>query len=89
VLTLGWTGGIATGKTTALELLGKIAHLDVFEADRLGHRLLREPWVRDAVVELCGRDVLDGGGEIDRLHVRRYNSVMGQATMWNSQPKGG
>jgi dephospho-CoA kinase len=66
VLTLGWTGGVASGKTTALELLGKIARLDVFEADRLGHRLLREPWVKDAVVELCGRDVLDGGGEIDR-----------------------
>lgn len=71
MLTLGWTGGIATGKTTALELLGKIAHLDVFEADRLGHRLLREPWVRDAVVELCGRDVLDGGGEIDRERLGR------------------
>lgn len=57
---------MASGKTTALELLGKIARLDVFEADRLGHKLLREPWIRDAVVELCGRDILDGGGEIDR-----------------------
>ena len=66
MLTLGWTGGVATGKTTALELLGKIARLDVFEADRLGHRLLREPWLRDAVVELCGQDVLNPGGEIDR-----------------------
>ncbi|OGD74283.1 MAG: dephospho-CoA kinase [Candidatus Coatesbacteria bacterium RBG_13_66_14] len=71
MLTLGWTGGVASGKTTALELLGKIARLDVFEADRLGHKLLREPWIRDAVVELCGRDILDGGGEIERGRLGR------------------
>jgi dephospho-CoA kinase len=62
---------VATGKTTALELLGRIARLDVFEADRLGHRLLREPWLRDAVVELCGRDVLDPAGEVDRERLGR------------------
>jgi len=30
-----------------------------------------------------------GGGEIDRLQCRRYNSLVCQATMWNGQLKGG
>ncbi|HDR06455.1 MAG TPA: dephospho-CoA kinase [Candidatus Coatesbacteria bacterium] len=66
LLTLGWTGGIASGKTTALDLLCQIARLEVLDADRLGHELLREPQVRDAVLELCGRDLDDGAGGIDR-----------------------
>ncbi len=66
MLTLGWTGGIASGKTTALELLGKIVHLEILEADRLGHALLREPEIRVAIVDICGPDVLDTDGELDR-----------------------
>ncbi|MCK4594041.1 dephospho-CoA kinase [bacterium] len=66
LLTLGWTGGIASGKTTALELLGKLVHLEILEADGLGHALLREPRIRGAIVDICGRDVLDTNGELDR-----------------------
>jgi dephospho-CoA kinase len=65
-LTLGWTGGIASGKTTALTILSGIAHLEILEADRLGHELLAEPRIREAVLGIFGRGVLDADGGIDR-----------------------
>ncbi len=67
MLTLGWTGGIASGKTTALRCLAEIVRLDILDVDGLGHALLREPRIRGAVVELCGRSVLDDDGGLDRV----------------------
>ena len=56
-----------SGKTTALRCLAEIAHLDILDVDGLGHALLREPRIRGAVVELCGRSVLDDDGGLDRV----------------------
>ena len=67
MLTLAWTGGIASGKTTALRCLAEIVRLDILDVDGLGHVLLREPQIRGAVVELCGRSVLDDDGGLDRV----------------------
>lgn len=67
MLTLGWTGGVSSGKTTALRCLAEIARLDILDVDGLGHTLLRGPRIRGAVVELCGRSVLDDDGGLDRV----------------------
>ncbi len=66
MLTVGLTGGLASGKTFvghALEELG--CHL--IEADELGHEvLLPGAEAYDAVVKEFGNQILDQDGQIDR-----------------------
>jgi dephospho-CoA kinase len=66
VKTVGLTGGIGSGKSTAARILGDLgAH--VIDADRVGHEVYRpgsQGWQR--VVECFGRDVVGDDGEIDR-----------------------
>jgi dephospho-CoA kinase len=62
---IGLTGGVASGKSAvaaALVRRGAVA----FDADRIGHRVLEERDVRDALVRRWGREVLDASGQIAR-----------------------
>ncbi|MDA1073427.1 MAG: dephospho-CoA kinase [Proteobacteria bacterium] len=66
MITIGLTGGIASGKSTAARYLGsKGAH--VIDADLLGHRAY-EPGTRafGEVVKAFGESVVDADGNIDR-----------------------
>lgn len=61
-------GGIGSGKSrVATEMARRGGR--VVAGDDAGHEVLREPDVRDRVVELFGRDVLNADGEIDRKKV--------------------
>lgn len=66
MLNVGLTGGIATGKSTAVRMLVRKG-ARVIDHDALVHTL-QEPgqpvWKR--IVEAFGRDILDAGGRIDR-----------------------
>jgi dephospho-CoA kinase len=70
MVVIGIVGGIASGKTL---VTGQFRQLgaEVVEADRLGHAVLEEPEVRQALVERWGDEVLDGQGRIDRKAVAR------------------
>lgn len=87
MLIIGWTGGICAGKTTALACLAEIVPLRILDADALGHRLLEEPEVVDAVVGLLGPGVRDAFGKLDRRTIgarvfadpallERYNALI-------------
>ncbi len=66
VAIIGLTGGIASGKSTAAELLRELGGA-VIDADKLGHRTY-EPGTPTfaAVVERFGDDVVAADGSIDR-----------------------
>ena len=63
---IGLTGGIASGKSTAAELLRGLG-CTVIDADRLGHRVYEPgtPGFR-AVVECFGSEIVAADGSIDR-----------------------
>jgi dephospho-CoA kinase len=65
---IGLIGGIGSGKScVAAELVkhgGRVIAGDVF-----GHEALRQPELRQRVVERWGKQVLDAAGEIDRRKV--------------------
>lgn len=63
---IGLTGGIASGKSTAVKHLESLG-ARIVDCDRLGHRAY-EPGTAsfDAVTEAFGEDVVDGDGRIDR-----------------------
>jgi dephospho-CoA kinase len=62
----GIVGGVASGKSAVTQLLQEHgAH--VIHADAIGHRVLLEPQVRDALVQHFGPSILDPDrGQIDR-----------------------
>ncbi len=62
---IGLVGGIASGKSFVGELLEKHGALRI-DADRLGHEVLRQPIVRQRLVELWGTSILNDDGEVDR-----------------------
>lgn len=65
---VGLTGGIGSGKSTALDALAQLGAATL-SADAVVHELLGTEQVRDAVVARLGSDVLGSDGALDRSAV--------------------
>ena len=63
---VGVTGGVASGKSTFVELLAAEGAARVIDADRLGHAILRRGEVARALAHAFGDDVLDAQGAVRR-----------------------
>jgi dephospho-CoA kinase len=73
---VGLTGGVGSGKSTALDALAELGAATL-SADAVVHELLGSEEMRDAIVSRLGRDVLDADGAIDRSAVAER--VFGEA----------
>jgi dephospho-CoA kinase len=62
---VGLTGGIGSGKSTALAALEELGAATL-SADAVVHELLGSDEVRDAIVARLGSEVLDADGGVDR-----------------------
>ena len=68
---VGLTGGIACGKSTALEAF-RVLGWAVISADSLAHELLdSDPHVRKKIESRWGKKVVDASGSIDKLAIGR------------------
>ncbi|HYI79275.1 MAG TPA: dephospho-CoA kinase [Thermoleophilaceae bacterium] len=65
---VGLTGGIGSGKSTALAALAELGAATL-SADAVVHELLGGEELRDAIVARLGHDVLDSEGVVDRSAV--------------------
>ena len=65
---VGLTGGIASGKSTALRAFARLG-IPTLSSDAIVHELYRTPEVRGTVVAELGAGVLGPDGEIDRSRV--------------------
>lgn len=63
--TLGLLGGIASGKSAVARMLVERGAVWL-DADRAGHEVLREPAVKEALVQRWGASILDQSGEVNR-----------------------
>lgn len=83
---IGIVGGLAAGKSTVARLLGKRGAV-VIDADRLGHRALELPCVKEEIIAAFGTDIVDERGQIDRAslaeeafrdpeHADKLNSIV-------------
>ena len=61
---IGILGGVCAGKSTVAKQLAGMG-CGVIDADEIVHELLEEVAVREKIVELFGRSILDSGGKID------------------------
>ncbi len=71
MLKVGLTGGIATGKSNVLRLLGELG-CETSDADQLAHAAIapRQP-AFDEILETFGPEILAGDGTIDRARLGR------------------
>jgi dephospho-CoA kinase len=67
---VGLIGGIASGKSAVAAALARSGSI-VFNGDQLGHLVLDEPKVRDALVARWGASVLGADGRIARPAVAK------------------
>lgn len=65
---LGLIGGIGSGKSEVAEEFARRG-AKIVSGDRLGHEALRQPDIRNKIVERWGQGILDKQGEIDRRKV--------------------
>lgn len=64
---IGITGGIGTGKSTVLDILGKKHGYIIFEADKLAHELMSKGnMAYNRITDCFGEGILDEEGNIDR-----------------------
>ena len=69
---IGLVGGVGSGKSLVASQLAQLG-CEVVDADRIGHALLGEPAIREAVRRRFGDGVFDEKGEVDR---RRLGQVV-------------
>jgi dephospho-CoA kinase len=62
---IGILGGIASGKSTVAAEFAKLG-CEVIDADKIAHELLEKETVKEKIVGLFDRAVLDSAGKIDR-----------------------
>ena len=67
---IGLTGGIGSGKSTVTGFLAEQGAV-IVELDKLGHEVLERKEVRERLIEEFGKDILTGGGDIDRAGLGR------------------
>jgi len=79
---VGLTGGIACGKSTALEAF-RVLGWAVISADSLAHELLNsDPDVRKKIESRWGEKVVDASGSIDKLAIGRIVFSKVQERYW-------
>jgi len=61
---IGILGGIGSGKSTVASEFAKLG-CAVVDADKIAHKLLNEPAVREKVLGLFGQEISDSTGKID------------------------
>ena len=62
---IGILGGVGSGKSTVAAEFAKLGAA-VIDADKIAHKLLDEPVVKNKVVASFGEGILDSAGKIDR-----------------------
>jgi len=73
---IGILGGICSGKSTTASEFVKLG-CKVIDADKIVHGLLDEKFVREKIVDLFGRTILNSTGQID--HKKLANIVFNDA----------
>jgi dephospho-CoA kinase len=70
MLVIGVAGGVASGKSVVSQGLRRLG-AGLLDADKIGHEMLEEPAVRDAVRREWGAEVFSPDGKVNRAALAR------------------
>jgi dephospho-CoA kinase len=70
MLVIGVAGGVASGKSVVSQELRRLG-AELLDADKIGHEVLEEPAVRDAICREWGAEVLSPDGKVNRAALAR------------------
>jgi dephospho-CoA kinase len=70
MVVIGIVGGVASGKSSVAEHFRRLG-AEIIHADQIGHEVLCDPEVREALHRQWGPAVLDDQGNVDRAAVAR------------------
>lgn len=62
---IGILGGIGSGKSTVATEFAKLG-CKVIDADKIAHKLLETPAIKEKIIASFGQSILDSAGKIDR-----------------------
>jgi len=68
---IGLVGGIGSGKSAVAKGLANRRRIKVINADEIGHRVLKDPHVKQKIADRFGERVVDSLGEVDRSKLAR------------------
>ena len=74
---IGILGGICSGKSTVAAEFAKLG-CKVIDADKIAHELIQKKAVKEKIVTLFGRAILDSEGKIDRRKLAKIVFVDGR-----------
>ncbi len=82
IRTICVTGGIASGKTTVIEMFGRLGGT-VVSADEIARDLMREPEVQGKITAALGTSFFSASGEIvtDKLAARLFTDPVARRTV--------
>lgn len=64
-MVIGLTGAMGAGKSVLADLLRDLGAI-VLNADKIGHRVIEEPLVRQSLVRAFGQSIIGSDGQLDR-----------------------
>jgi dephospho-CoA kinase len=70
MLVIGVAGGVASGKSVVSQELRRLG-AGLLDADRIGHEVLEEPAVRDAIRRTWGEEAFSPEGKVNRAALAR------------------
>ncbi len=76
---VGLVGGVGSGKSTITEWVAERGPISRVDGDRIGHAVLRLPFIKQQLVKAFGSDILDAAGEVNRQR-------LGQQ-VWGNSPE--
>jgi dephospho-CoA kinase len=68
--TVGILGGIASGKSEVTRIFAELGAI-VFDADRVGHEVLRKPAIKEQIRQRFGSEIFDASDEVNRRQLAR------------------
>lgn len=69
-MVIGVTGNIGSGKTTAVNIFKELG-AKIIEADKVGHFLLKREDVKEKLISIFGKSILDKRNGINRQKLRK------------------
>ncbi|MCX7661386.1 MAG: dephospho-CoA kinase [Candidatus Omnitrophica bacterium] len=62
---IGVTGSFGSGKSTVAKMLRNFLNASLIDADKIAHRVLKDSWIKNRLIDFFGREIVNKNNRID------------------------